>query len=105
MENLENYFIVGGILGGLGQLLFVVGCILLMIKVRNKGTFLMLTAAVLSVLFSLGSFLWPYYAAQHGADFLARTAGVLNVLGQLPFILFTIGLLLFGMTLGKKGQQ
>lgn len=102
MENIQSYFVFGGILSGLGTLLFLIGCIVLVVKQKNTGTILMLIGAILSILLYFGNLLWSYIAAREGAEFLAKTSAIQNVVGQLPFIISSIGLLLFGVTYLKK---
>ncbi|MEX0314329.1 MAG: hypothetical protein AB3N18_09140 [Allomuricauda sp.] len=102
MENLQPYFVFGGILSGLGSLLFVIGCIVLVVKQKNTGTILMLIGAVLSILFYFGNLLWSFCAAREVAEFLAKTSAIQNIVGQFPFIISSIGLLLFGAKHLKK---
>ncbi|KQC28848.1 hypothetical protein [Flagellimonas eckloniae] len=102
MEYLESYFVFGGILKIIGQLLFLIGCIVLVLKKKNKGTVLMLIGAILSILFALASFLLTSIAVGKGTTFLARATVILNSIGQFPLILVGIGLLLFGTSYSNK---
>ncbi|WP_136465572.1 hypothetical protein [Flagellimonas onchidii] len=105
MKNLQTYFVFGGILGGLGTLLFVIGCIVLVVKQKNTGSILMLVGAILSILLYFGNLLWSLIAAREGSEFLAKTSAIQNIVGQLPFIISAIGLLLFGIKYVKKDSS
>lgn len=102
MENLEIYFALGAILGAIGQLLFVLGCIILVVKQKNSGTILMLVGSVLHILFSLGSYVWTLFAARQSAEAVAQSAAFQNIVGRIPFILIAIGLLLYVVAYVKK---
>ncbi|MCR9227653.1 MAG: hypothetical protein NXH90_09575 [Flavobacteriaceae bacterium] len=102
MENLQNYYVIGGALNTLGQLIIVIASIILLIKQRNIPVFLILLGSTLSILFSVGSVFWNMVSAQDGPESLARNAGIVNIVSQLPYLLFAIGLLLYIIMFVKK---
>ena len=66
---------------------------------------MMLVGSVLTIVFAILGFIWNLLAAQVGPESLAKNNGAINIVGQLPYILFTIGLLLFGINhIKKKGR-
>ncbi|MDC6363078.1 MULTISPECIES: hypothetical protein [Flavobacteriaceae] len=109
MENNDSlYFAVGGLFYGLIQLIVLIACIILVLKQRNTATILMLTGQILSIVFSLGGYLWNFLAAKNGVDSLLQANKIMSVVGPLPYGLFAIGLILFAMNQVKKkrlGQE
>ncbi len=102
MENLEIYFALGAILSAIGQLLFVLGCIILVIKQKNSGTILMLIGSILNILFSLGSYIWTIFAARQSAEAVAQSTVLQSIVGRIPFIVIAVGLLLYVVAHVKK---
>ncbi len=109
MENNDSlYFAVGGLFYGLMQLIVLIACIILVLKQRNTATILMLIGQILSIVFSLGRYLWNFLAAQNGVDSVLQAQKIMSMIGPLPYGLFAIGLILFAMNQVKKkrlGQE
>ena len=102
MENYELLHILSGFTSTIFQLVIIVGCILLLSKSRNLATVLMLGGSVLSLLFSLFSFLGTSLMARQSAERLVEGIAIMGVLGQIPHILFAMGLLLYVIKYVKK---
>ncbi|PWL38607.1 hypothetical protein DKG77_10130 [Flagellimonas aquimarina] len=98
MENNEYiHFIIGGLLHGISHLAVITACIIMLIKQKNSATILMLTASILTLLFSVGSIIWNRIAAYNGAESLVQATKIISILGAIPYILFALGLLLFAV--------
>ncbi|WP_165819378.1 hypothetical protein [Flagellimonas aquimarina] len=69
----------------------------MLIKQKNSATILMLTASILTLLFSVGSIIWNRIAAYNGAESLVQATKIISILGAIPYILFALGLLLFAV--------
>ncbi|MEZ4808809.1 MAG: hypothetical protein R2819_00500 [Allomuricauda sp.] len=102
MENLELYYYFSGILNALGKIILTIACFVLFVRQKNSATTIMLIGSVLTIVFGLAGLLWTTLSAQMGPQSLAKTNGIITILGQLPYILFTIGLLLFAFNHAKK---
>lgn len=86
---------VGGAIATLTQFTLLVFCIVLILKHKNTATILMLTGSVLHIIFSILNIVWTAVAARNGADAIVDSVYVLNVLKNIPYLLFTIGFGLF----------
>ncbi|MGB5821931.1 MAG: hypothetical protein WBG90_20780 [Saonia sp.] len=95
MDNYTNLYLIGGSINGLGQLLLLAACIVLIIKQRTLGAGLML----------IGSILWPAISAHKDAATLLRTNSILSVLRGIPYLVFASGLLLFAMRILRFKKQ
>ncbi|SNZ00641.1 hypothetical protein [Flagellimonas pacifica] len=102
MENIELVHLLGGILAYIAQFIIIVGCFFLVSKQRNLGTALMLAGAILNTLFAVSGFVWTLISARESAQSLVRTTGIINVLTNLPTLIFGLGLLLYGIKYLKK---
>ncbi|MEM7486970.1 MAG: hypothetical protein AAF348_17320 [Bacteroidota bacterium] len=103
-ESHTLFFAIGGILNTLGQLMIIIGCILLTIKQKNIGTIIMLIASILSLFFMIGSFTGNFIAGQYGVDSILSWSKIISVLGPLPYILFAIGLLIYAVKYVDKSK-
>ena len=105
MGNFELYYYFSGILNTLGKIILLIACIVLYVKQRNGASIMMLVGAVLTIVFAILGFIWNLLAAQVGPESVVKINGIINIIGQLPYILFTIGLLLFCINhIKKKGR-
>ncbi|WP_435622669.1 hypothetical protein [Flagellimonas sp.] len=102
MENYEFLHLLSGFISTIFQLVVIVGCILLLSKSRNLATVLMLVGSVLSLFFSLFSVLGTSFMASQGAENLVQGIAIMGVVGQIPHILFALGLLLYVIKHVKK---
>nr|WP_299344303.1 hypothetical protein [Allomuricauda sp.] len=101
MENFESVYILTGAINGIFKLVVVAGCVLLLMKDRNVGTILMFVGSILSIFFSIGSVLLTSLAASRSAETLVKSNAMINLVGQIPVILFAIGLLLLAIRYSK----
>lgn len=102
METFESVYMLSGAINTIFKLLTVVACILLFSKNRNAGTILMLLASILSIFFSIGSVLVTSLAANYSAEGVVKYNALVNLIGQIPVIMFTVGLMLLAMQYRKK---
>lgn len=91
----DPIYIVGGILGGLSQLLLLVFCIVLVFKIKNTATLLMLAGSILTIFFYVFNIIWTTIAATNGPEVVAKSVALLNVLQNIPPVIFVIGFSLF----------
>jgi uncharacterized membrane protein len=91
MTDIEPFYIIGGIIGGLTQVLMLVMCIILVLKNKNTGTLLMLIGSILTILFYGLNIAWTTIAARNGAESVANSVAILQLLANIPYVIFTIG--------------
>ncbi|GMN09148.1 hypothetical protein MTsPCn9_03960 [Croceitalea sp. MTPC9] len=102
MTDINPIYIIGGIIGFLAQLALLAICILLVYKRKNGATIIMLIGSILIVLSHVSNLIWPIIASRNGPENLAKSVMVLNFLGTIPYIVFTIGFGLFVIKHIKK---
>lgn len=95
MTDIEPFYILGGIVAGLTQVLMLVICIFLVLKIKNTGTILMLVGSILTILFYVLNIAWTTIAARNGAESVAKSVAILQLLGNIPYVIFTIGFGIF----------
>ena len=102
MENYELLYLTTGLISTIFQLIVIVGCVLLLSKIKSLATVLMFVGSMLSLLFFGFSFLGTSFMARQGAERLVEGIAIMGVLGQIPHILFAMGLLLYVIKYVKK---
>ncbi len=105
MSDIEPLFIFGGILRGLAQLVMLIICIVLVYKKKNTATLLMLIGSILTILFYVANIAWPLISASSGTESLAKSVAILNVLGNIPYLVFILGFILFVIKHVKKDSN
>lgn len=95
-------YALGSILGSLAQVLVIIGCIVLVSKKKNPATILMLVGSILSLVVTVLNFSGTFVAAQHGTDSILTWTKVFAILGPLPYIMFSVGLMLYAINYAKK---
>ncbi len=93
MENLEYIFALAAILGGLVQLILIIAAIILIAKDKNAGTLLMLVGSIMMILNLVAGIVLPMLFAKKGAEFLAKSTALRQLIGQVPFIIYVLGAL------------
>lgn len=105
MENIETYFVVGGVLNVVGKLIIIAACIILVIKQKNSATILMLVGSVLSAVLSLAGIVWAAASAYKNPEAVLTANGAMSILKELPYILFALGLILYAIKYLKKYKE
>ncbi|WP_420322847.1 hypothetical protein [Flagellimonas sp.] len=107
MENDESiYFLVGLILNNLASLMLLVTSIILVRKRKSAITILILIANIMAFVFFWISIVGIRIVAQNsGTEGLLKFNYIVNTVGPLPQILFSIGLLLFAVKYFKKNES
>lgn len=95
MTDIEPFYILGGIISGLTQLVMLVLSIILVLKIKNTGTLLMLVGSILTILFYILNIAWTAIAAGNGAESVVKSAATLHLLGNIPYVIFTTGFGIF----------
>ncbi|WP_343486058.1 hypothetical protein [Allomuricauda sp. d1] len=101
MENIEYVFAVAAILGGIAQLLLVIASSILVVKIRKLGTIFMLIGSVLMLINSLTNFILPIVFASKGPEYLAKSVSIQQIIGQIPLLIFVIGILIYAIQIKK----
>ena len=96
MDNNESfYLIVNLVLYNIANLIFVVASIILVRKVKNIATILILIGNILCLFFFWLSFVGIRIAAQTGSEGFIKFNQIMSFIGPFPTVLSGIGLLLF----------
>ena len=102
MENNEILLALSGGVGAITQLVLIAASIILVYKNKNAGSILMLVGSILMFICLLSNSLLPILTARQGAESLAKTVVLLQVIRQIPFLLYTLGVIIFAINTTKK---
>lgn len=95
MTDIQPFYILASLISGLVQLAMLIICIVLVFKNKNTATMLMLIGSILTILFYIANVVWPAIASLNGAESVVKSVAILNVLGNISYVIFTIGFALF----------
>ena len=102
-EHLEG-FIAGGVLLWLGYLVLLVGTIVLCVKSKSIGSYIMLIGIVLMMVVGVLSLLWPALAAEAGPERILEIQGYNSILGGLSNLVFGVGVLVFAIQFSRRNN-
>ncbi|MBT8184130.1 MAG: hypothetical protein KJN76_04775 [Eudoraea sp.] len=102
MQDLPALHLAAYIISFIGQLIVLIGCIVLFVKQRTLATALMLAGMLLSVVFGIMGFFMNFVAAGSSPEALLRNQGIFSTLNTLSYLLFGIGLLLLALKWSRK---
>ncbi|MEL6918749.1 MAG: hypothetical protein AAFO99_13580 [Bacteroidota bacterium] len=102
MNDYNNFNYIGVILLGFAHFIMLIGSIILVIKQKSLGSFLILTGSTLVVITALGGFLWVLIAKHQGVESILQITAALNIFKGLSHTVLAIGVIIFARALGKK---
>ena len=92
-EDYTLFYSVNAALHIISVLVLLIAGILLLIKKRSLGTYLVFTGSILYTLASMGSFVANLIAGQMGEVILLKAHAIASVAVTIAFLIFSIGLL------------